>query len=526
MSQEVRIKVLGSWQVSAGDHPVEIPAGHQRALLSSLLYSAGRPVPAGVLAEQVWGDRQPANARGTLSTYVTRLRRVLGKQVITASPGGGYCLSVHEDQVDLHRFRRLVRQARDAGNTHTEHAGLREALQLWRGRPFTGVESDWLEQGVVPSLTEEWFTATERRIDLDLAHGTSCGLIAELSELTARYPLRESVWLRLIDALHRAGRRADALAAYRQIRTALREDLGVDPSGELQHLHQDVLCDVPAKPVPSASTPPMCAPHQLPHDNARFAGRRNELAALDELTATTTSTVDTEPPPTVIVAVDGGPGTGKSTLAVHWAHRMVHRYPDVQLYLNLRGSSGEPADPANAVQTMLCALGVPNGHIPATLDERSALLRSTLAGRRSLVLLDDARDADQVRAVIPGAGALVVVTSRDQLRDLSIRDGAQRLGLQRLGDADAVELLGMSAGPHRVAAEPQAARQLVEMCDGLPLALAIAAERAQRADTLRQVVQTFPDEIRHLVGHRPTEHHQLHHLVLAYGPDRATGATE
>jgi DNA-binding SARP family transcriptional activator len=493
MNGSVEIKVLGPWQVSIGGQPVEIPHGHQRVLLSSLLSSAGQPIPADTLAQQLWGDQRPANVRGTLSTYVTRLRGVLGKQMIVAGQGGGYLLSVAEDQVDLHRFRKLLRRAREAGSAHTELVLLREALELWRGSPFTGVESDWLERGVVSELTEEWFAATERRIDLDLERGAARELVAELSQLTVRHPLRESLWLRLISALRRTGRRADALAAYQQIRAVLREDLGVDPGEELWRLHQDVLRDVPAGPATRLGALPVPTPHQLPHDNVKFVGRRDDLAALDELAAIT-STVDTALPPTVIVAIDGAPGTGKTTLAVHWAHRMVHRFPDVQLYLNLRGHSADCVPPAAALETMLRSLGVPSERVPADLDERSALLRSTLAGRRSLVLLDNAWTADQVRALFPGTGALVIVTSRTQLCALSIRDGAQRLGLRRLSTDDGVELLGMAAGPQRVVAEPQAARQLVELCDGLPLALAVVAERAQRAGTLSRLVGTFTSE--------------------------------
>jgi DNA-binding SARP family transcriptional activator len=495
MSEPVEIKVLGSLQLSVGQRPVVIPPGHQRALLSSLLLAEGQPVLAGTLAGQLWGDRHPANIRGALSTYVTRLRTTLGRDVIVGAPGG-YALSVRDARVDLHQFRSLMLRARGADSTHTELALLREALELWRGRPFAGVESGWLERDIVPALNEEWFTATERRIDLDLAYGASRELIAELSQLTTRYPLRESLWLRLMDALQRSGRRADALAAYQRARTVLREELGVDPGEELQQLHQDVLRNVPAGPAPQPSTP-IHTPHQLPHDNVRFVGRQHDLLALDQLVATAVGAVaDTAEPPTVIVAINGAPGTGKTTLAVHWAHRMVHRYPDVQLYLNLRGYSGDdPVGPGAAIETVLRSLGVPIERIPAELDERSALLRSTLTGRKSLVLLDNARDAAQVRALLPGKDALVIVTSRNQLRALSIRDGAQRLSLRRLSRDDAMELLGTAAGPERVTAEPQAAEQLAELCDGLPLALSIVAERAQRADTLSHVVQALTDEM-------------------------------
>jgi DNA-binding SARP family transcriptional activator len=496
MSQLVEVKVLGSWEVSVGRRAVVVPPGHQRVLLSSLLLSAGRPVMGHTLATQLWDDRPPASVRGTLSTYVTRLRGVLGKDVIASYPGGGYLLSVDEDGVDLHRFRRLLRAARETGCADSQLALLREALGLWRGRPFTGVESGWLEQDVVPSLTEEWLAATERRIDLELAQGGFRESVVELSQLTSAYPLRESLWLRLIGVLYRSGRRADALAAYQQVRAILRDDLGVDPGEELQALHQDVLQDVLAVEPAQRGYQVMNAPHQLPADNVKFVGRHDDLAALDRLVANVHGLRDGASQSTVIVAIDGAPGTGKTTLAVHWAHRMAHRYPDVQLYLNLRGHSGDaPVGALAAIEAMLRSLGVPMERIPSDLDERSALLRSTLAGRKCLVLLDNARDAGQVRVLLPGAGSLVIVTSRNQLRGLSVRDGAQRHSLARLSDDDAVELLGVTIGIERVAAEPQAATRLAELCDGLPLALVIVAERAQRADTLSEVAKALADEM-------------------------------
>jgi DNA-binding SARP family transcriptional activator len=496
LGHPIEFKVLGFWEVAVGQRIVVVPPGHQRVLLSSLLLSAGAPVRSGTLAARLWGDHPPANARGALSTYVTRLRGILGKQSISAYPGGGYLLSVDEDTVDLHRFRALLQRARDAEGTDDELQLLREALRLWRGMPFTGVDSDWLEQDVVPALAEEWFIATERRIDLDLARGASREVTAELSRLVSQYPLRESLWVRLIDALYRTGRRADALAAYQQVRAILRDDLGIDPGEQLQALHQDVLRDVQAGESSRQITQVMTAPHQLPPDNIKFVGRQNELTQLTRLVAEAQSVRDDASQSTVIVAIDGAPGTGKTTLAVHWAHRMAHLYPGTQLYLNLRGHSGsDPVQPLAAIEAVLRSLGVPIERIPPDLDERSALLRSTLAGRKSLILLDNAREASQVRALLPGADSLVIITSRNQLRALCIRDGAQRLSLTRLNEEDAVQLLGTAIGPEQVEAEPQAARQLAKLCDGLPLALAVVAERAQRSDTLSQVSEALVEEM-------------------------------
>jgi DNA-binding SARP family transcriptional activator/tetratricopeptide (TPR) repeat protein len=494
MSREFDFKVLGSWEVSTDRGVVAIPSGQLRVLLSSLLLSAGQTVRVDTLAEQLWPERPPVDARGTLHTYVRRLRRLLGHDVILTYPGSGYQLGVSADSVDLHRFRDLMRRARNAASTDRELLLLHEGLRLWRGTPFVDVESTWLERDVVPGITEEWFTATERRIELELARGSSGALIAELRELTSTYPLREALWFRLIDALHRSGRRADALAAYQQVRATLSGELGIDPGVELQQLQRVVLRDGSLDAGKPSTTPveAVRGPHQLPHDMVNFSGRSADLAALDDLVSAVDTTASQ---PTIIVAIDGAPGTGKTTLAVRWAHRVVHMYPDVQLYLNLRGySSGDPVQPAAAVETLLRGLGVASEYIPADLDESSALLRSSLAGRRALLLLDNARDAAQVRPLLPGAGSLVIVTSRNQLRALSIRDGAHRVTLHRLSHAEAVMLLSAAVGPERVNTEPEMAGQLVELCDRLPLALAIVAERAQRSDTLGEVVHALTDE--------------------------------
>ncbi|ONI76271.1 hypothetical protein ALI144C_37060 [Actinosynnema sp. ALI-1.44] len=496
MTPQVHVNVLGSWEVSVDHRDVAVPPGHQRALLSALLLSAGRPVANDTLATHLWGDRPPANVRATLSTYVTRLRGVLGKSAIVTYPGGGYQLTVDEDGVDLYRFRRLLRQAQDAPTADAELDLLRQALGLWRGRPFTGVASDWLDHGIVPLLTEEWFAATERRIDLEIAKGAFRELIAQLSELTSAYPLRESLWSRLIEALRRSGRRADALAAYQHVRATLREELGIEPGEKLQAVHQRVLRDLSDADVEEPDHRTTLAPHQLPPDNVKFVGRTDVLAQLERMVDSVHNSRDGGEQPTVIVAIDGAPGIGKTTLAVHWAHRMVDRYPDAQIYLNLRGHSGDDQlRPSAAIGAVLRSLGVPTERIPADLDERTALLRSTLAGRRSLVLLDDARDARQVRALCPSDSSLVIVTSRNQLRELSIRDGAERLSLPRLCTDDAVDLLGAALGSARVAAEPLAAKRLAELCGGVPLALVIVAEHAQRASSLGAVAQILTDEM-------------------------------
>lgn len=473
--------MLGPWEVRGAGAAVPVPPGQLRVLLAALVISANQPVTTDTLAERLWPDVQPGNARGSLHTYVGRLRQLLGHDVIQRVSGGRYQLTADPGRVDLHRFRDLLRLARAGEGTPDELTSLREALRLWRGRPFADVPSAWLDRDVVPRLTEEWFAATERRIDLELGTRRSEALIAELHELTSRYPARESLWARLITALHKAGRRADALAAYEQVFRVLGDEFGIDPGAELQRLRHEVL----KGPATLSRVP---TPRQLPHDIAKFTGRQAELTKLDALLRKRGGAP-------VIVSIDGAAGIGKTVLALHWAHRVADRCSDVQLYLNLRGyGPGEPVTPDAAAEALLRDLGVPGDAIPSDVDERSALLRSKLAERRPLVLLDNALDAGQVRPLLPGTSALVIVTSRNQLRGLSVRDGAHRVTLHPMTHAQAIDLLAAAIGPHRVAAEPAAAARLVRLCDYLPLALAIVAERAHRSESLADVVLALEDE--------------------------------
>ncbi|WP_163509135.1 AfsR/SARP family transcriptional regulator [Fodinicola acaciae] len=483
MTAELRIRILGPWDIQVDHRQVSIPRGQLRIFLASLLLSAHEPVPVATLVERGWPERAPQRASATLHTYATRLRKLLGHDLIQTARGNGYLLRVPSDVVDLHQFRDLLSAAHSAPSPDEELDCLHHALSLWRGKPFGDEASTWLDREVVPRLIEEWFTATERRIDLELSLGRPAQLVPELWDLTERYPTRESLWVRLITALHQAGRRADALHAYQKVRAILHDELGIDPSDELAQLQRAVLLDTNG----GASTAFTASrPRQLPHDIPHVVGRDAEVALLDA------AVVDGR---TAIVAIDGAPGTGKTTLAVHWAHRVAERYPDVQLHLNLRGyGPGEPVEPKAAIETLLRALGVTHEKIPNEVEERAALLRTTLAGRRALILLDNARNASQVRPLLPSTDSLVVVTSRNQLRGLAVLNGAHRITLDRLADAPALEVLATAIGAERVEAEPAAAAELVALCDRLPLALAIVAERAHRSERLADVVRALTDE--------------------------------
>jgi DNA-binding SARP family transcriptional activator len=478
----VVMNLLGPWEIRAGDGTVHVPSGRLRTLLTSLALSPGEPVGLDVLAGRVWPERLPRRAHATLHTDVGRLRELLGPDVIRAHPSGGYLLSVEREAVDLQRFRVLLRQAEQACPAQ-ELTLLREALGLWRGRPFADLYSTWLDRDVLPRLTEEWFAATERRVDLELAAGHSERVIAELRELTRCFPAREGLWARLITTLHGGGRRTEALGAFLQARASLTE-LEVEPSDHLVALQQAILLDdTPPDTQRTAGPPRPPTPRQLPHDIATLTGREEELAHLDTLLTYLGGVAPT------IVSIDGPPGVGKTALAVHWAHRVRPHCQEVQLHLDLRGyGPGKPVAPAAAAAALLRALGTPPNRIPVEADERFAALRTALADRRPLLLLDNARDVEQVRPLLPGTAAMVIVTSRNQLHGLSVRDGAHRLTVRRLSNPQAVHLLAKAIGEDRATCEPTAVTRLAALCDHLPLALAIVAERAQRTTTLAELV--------------------------------------
>jgi DNA-binding SARP family transcriptional activator/tetratricopeptide (TPR) repeat protein len=483
----VEVRVLGKFEVSVGGRSVELSSGRLRALLAVLAMSAGRSVSADRLIDTVWGDDLPEDARRTVQVYVARLRNALGADAIDTEPAG-YVLCTSPDKVDALEF---VRLADRAGQESTvEHHLLVEALALWRGTPFEGVPSAYLHEVEAPRLDERRLTCLEQRFDLDLSEDRAADVVGEMVDLTAEHPLRESLWARLIVALARAGRPAEALAQYETIRSRIVDELGVDPGAELQQLHADLLAGaIPAAPRRSTETPPDSAPvpRQLPADIGGFSGRTTVLDKLDELLIPQS---DTDSGPGVVV-VHGIGGVGKTTLAVHWAHRAVGAFPDGQLYLNLRGyGPTEPMTVASALDTLLRGLGVPSDQIPTDAEARTNLLRSMLADRRMLLLLDNAHDADQVRPLLPGAGAsCVIVTSRNQLRGLVAREGAQRIAVDLLDPPESIALLATVLEQREVEFGSESLAELASLCGHLPLALAIAAERASVA------VETGPAEI-------------------------------
>ncbi|GAA0624553.1 hypothetical protein HPO96_34195 [Kribbella sandramycini] len=460
----VRVGLLGPFEVTAADgRVVDIPAGRQRALLAALALSVGRAVSVEALVERLWDDSPPVSPRSALQNNVRRLRQLLGPELIRTL-AGGYALDLPPNQVDALQAVELVRQSQDA-EPAAARALVAGALELWRGEPLTGVDAPVLEREHRPALLESYLTAVEARFDLDLEGIGSAGYIGELRELVGRFPLRESLWERLILALQRSGRQAEALDSYEQIRSHLAESMGADPSPRLQQLHQVLLSLAPAGG--NVESP---VPRQLPSPVPWFTGRSQDLKALDGLLSRTGVT---------IVALHGPGGIGKTTLAIHWIQRLLPSYPHGQLYVDLRGYSAEaPLSPSAALGMLLRSIGVPAGSLPLGEAELSALWRTRLAERPMLVLLDNARDAEQVRPLLPPQGSLAVVTSRNELRGLAIRDGAARHTVRAMPDADSLSLL--SAVSDQAIVDHEAASDLAALCAHLPLALVIAAQQSSR----------------------------------------------
>jgi DNA-binding SARP family transcriptional activator/tetratricopeptide (TPR) repeat protein len=475
----VAIGLLGPLRVSVDDRPVELPAGRLRALLAVLALSAGQPVTADRLAIAVWDGEPPGNPRANVQTNVRRLRRALREDLIVTRRDG-YVLDVEPDRVDALRFVRLLDEATTTPDPATQRERLAAALTLWRATPFDGMQSRWLEHTQGRRLQERYLAGLERRVDLDLANGRHAELAAELAELTARFPLRESLWARLLRVLERAGRPAEALARYEVIRVRLAEELGADPGPELRQVHATLLAGGAPESSGGVGPAPVdrVVPRHLPAGIDGFVGRSAELKALDGVLGDAN---EWRRRPVVVAAIAGPPGIGKTTLAVHWAHRVADRFPDGQLYVNLRGfdPSGPPADPAEAIRGFLDALQVAAHRIPVDPQAQAGLYRSLLAGKRMLVLLDNARDADQVRPLLPGtAGCLVVVTSRNQLSGLVTANGAHPITLDLLTDDEARLLLAHRLSHDRISREPDATNEIIARCAHLPLALAIVAARA------------------------------------------------
>jgi DNA-binding SARP family transcriptional activator len=482
-------RLLGPVEVVSAGRAVDLGRGKALSLMAVLLVHAGAAVPVERLLDLLWDGAPPRNGRATLQVYVSRLRSRLaeaGGGVRIVTRGDTYAAELDAGDTDLLRFRRLMDEARRIDDWPARASVLARAVGLWRGPPLADVQHGVRER-LGRALQEEFLLACEQRAEAELALGRHAEHAGVLAELVESHPFRERLVWYLMLALYRAGRPAEALERYHVLARQIAEEHGTDPGPDLARLHTQILNADPALRAPAGADQPVDVPRQLPSPPQRFTGRAAEVARLAAALLSRTGPDAGDSTATRTAVISGAGGVGKTSLALHWAQRHLAYFPDGQLYINLRGFGpvAEPKPPSAAVCELLVALGVDAAQIPAEPDAQEALYRSRLAGRSILVLLDNARDAAQVRPLLPGSPTCaVVVTSRNPLGGLVVAAGATPVALGALSREEANELLVRRIGAARVAAEPDAADGLVRECARLPLALALAAARISQSATL------------------------------------------
>ncbi|MGW1139298.1 AfsR/SARP family transcriptional regulator [Streptomyces zhihengii] len=488
--------VLGPVRVRRGAETLPPGSPQQRALLAALLLREGRTATASELIDAIWGEDPPSQALAAVRTYASRLRKALEGDALV-SDSGGYALRVGRDALDLAVAQELADEASKAhaaGDRNQARTLINKVLGLWDGEPLANVPGPYAENQRA-RLVEWGLTLLETRLDLDLEVGRHAEAVSELTALTATHPLRERLRELLMLALYRCGRQAEALAVYADTRRLLADELGVDPRPELAGLQQRILtADAElARPVEEpAPGVQLTRPAQLPATVPDFTGRVSFVQELGDRLASAEGSV------MAVSALAGIGGVGKTTLAVHVAHQARTHFPDGQLYIDLQGTSSRSAEPETVLGAFLRALGTADSAIPDTLDERAALYRSALDGRRILVLLDNARDAAQIRPLLPGtAGCAALVTSRVRMVDLA---GAHLVDLDVMSPEEALRLFTRIVGAERVDSEREAALDVVAACGFLPLAIRIAASRlaARRTWTVSVLAAKLADERRRL----------------------------
>ncbi|MER5998119.1 BTAD domain-containing putative transcriptional regulator [Nonomuraea angiospora] len=558
----LRFAVLGPVRAWRDGQELDLGTPLQRSILGMLLLREGHAVTPNEMIDAVWGEDAPPRALGALRTYVSRLRTVLepdrparSRPELLTSIGRGYALRLPDGSLDLVRFERGVQDsesARKSGRLREAAEGLREALSLFEGEPLAGTVGPYSEHQR-DRLVERRISVVETLMDVDLELGDHAKVVSELIALTADHPLREKLRAQLMLAYYRCGRQGDALNVFTETREALVEELGIEPGPELAALHQRILAadptlaaaEVPAEdPVEEPEqrqAPQLPRPAQLPAAVNDFTGRKEVAVRLRTLlSAQSSAQSSAEGVP--VIAVSGIGGVGKTALAVHVAHLAEDLFPDGQLYADLRGYTDEATVPESALGGFLRALGIPPDIVPDGLPERAALYRSILADRRILVLLDNARDAEQVSQLLPGSpGCAAIVTSRGKLADLP---SARLIDLDVMEPGEALSLFASVAGAERVSAEHGAAMDVVAACGFLPLAVRIVAARlaARPSWTVASLVPRLADEQRRLdelrVGNlaveatfalgygqlAPVQARAFRLLSLSKGPDISTGA--
>jgi DNA-binding SARP family transcriptional activator/tetratricopeptide (TPR) repeat protein len=524
--------VLGPVRAHRGDQEIPMGSPQQRALLGALLLRGSHTATAEELIDAIWGEEPPDQAKAALRTYASRIRKALGDDAeLMVSESGGYAIRTGRACSDVvldHDTATAHVSDAEKSAASGDRSGAREsyaaALAQWSGEPLAHVPGPFAERHR-SRLTEWQLSLQEHRIDLDLQLGCHTEAVSELTALTAAHPLRERLRELLMLALYRSGRQAEALAVFADTRRLLGDELGVDPCAELCALHQRILeadqslALAPDEP-PGPATPRPAQPAQLPAAVADFTGREAFVAELKDQLAQAEGTV------MAVSAVAGIGGVGKTTLAVHVAHAAAEYFPDGQLYVDLQGAGPSASEPEAVLGAFLRSLGVEDANIPDSVEERSALFRSLLSGRRVLTLLDNARDAAQVRPLLAGAaGCAALVTSRTRMVDLA---GAHLVDLDVMSPEEAMTLFARIVGKERVTAERQAAMSVVGACGFLPLAIRIAAARlaSRRTWTVATLAEKLADERRRLDELQVGDQAVKATFELGYGqldPEQARG---
>jgi DNA-binding SARP family transcriptional activator len=471
----MRFTLLGPLSAAGDAGPIALRGTQRRTLLAVLLLHAGEAVSVEALSELLWGESSGTQATATLYNQITRLRHALGDEDRVQAAPPGYLIRIAAGELDLQVFaqecangrRKLAERAwADAAER------FRTALDLWRGRPLEDIPA-LADHPRVRELEETYVQALQGRIEAELHLGRHHEAAEQLSDLIREHPRNETFHRQLILALYRAGRAKEAAAVYDAYEGSLLDELGLEPSGELRALRDAVISEDPALALPLNPD----APHQLPADTRLFTGRAAEVAELVAAARESSGTL-------VVSALDGLGGIGKTTLAVHAAHRLADRFPDGQLFINLRGhASAAAALPAGeALAYLLRSLGVPAQALPDSVEERAALYRSRLENSRTLIVLDNAASEEQLRPLLPGQpGCLALITSRRRLAGL---ERARSITVDLLSEREAVTLLAEVAGRHRLTEDSPAAADLARLCGYIPLALRIVAARLRHSDTL------------------------------------------
>ncbi|GAA2552737.1 hypothetical protein GCM10010435_23820 [Winogradskya consettensis] len=488
----MEFRILGPLEIVAGSDRVPSGGTRQQIVLGSLLLEANRVVPIARLTDAIYGIDVPSTGRAQTQICISALRRLFashGRPDAIQTRSQGYLLQLDQADLDLTRYDSLVTRARaeaEADRPGTAARDYRAALALWRGSALQGLGSVAL-QGAAEVVDERRIAATEDCIEIELGLGLHRDLVGELTELIAAHPLRERLRGQLMLALYRSGRRAEALEVFHQARRSLVQDLGLEPSEwlrRLQHLilvsdaalRTPVLPAAPAqRPVVTVAPPAPAGvgPQLLPTDIADFTGYDDHLAAVRGVLTGAGDGTGRQAVPVVVVV--GRPGAGKTALAVHAAHALAESFPGGLLFTDLHGSGPDPVAPDPVLGRFLHAFGDTGAGVAGGLDQRAERYRARLAGLRTLVVLDDAADEEQVRPLLPGArGSAVLVTSRRWLPGLP---GSVHITVGALDRPASIELLSRMLGAQRVGSERAAAADLAELCGDLPLALRIAGAR-------------------------------------------------